>query len=142
MTERVVFDSNIYLSAILSRGLLAALLRRAFDGDFRVVTSTLILNEVERKLRHKFHRSEDIIQGVLRNLRKLTQLVEPMELIQICRDPKDDHILACAIAGNVDAIVTGDKDLLVLQTFRGIRILSPRQFMDELPPDETVGRLP
>jgi predicted nucleic acid-binding protein len=51
-------------------------------------------------------------------------------LTAICRDPKDDFILECASLGNADLIVTGDKDLLALATFRSTRILTPRQYLD------------
>ena len=51
---------------------------------------------------------------------------------RVCRDKNDDVVLATALAGKADVIVTGDDDLLVLKTFRGIRILSPRQFLELL----------
>jgi predicted nucleic acid-binding protein len=49
---------------------------------------------------------------------------------QICRDPDDDHVLGTAIAGNADYIVTGDRDLLVLERFQTVEIVSPSEFMD------------
>jgi uncharacterized protein len=51
-------------------------------------------------------------------------------VIGICRDPKDDFILECATLGNADLIVTGDKDLLALKSYRATRILTPRQYLD------------
>ena len=60
----------------------------------------------------------------------LCEFVEPEPLSErICRDADDDVVLATAVAGKADVIVTGDDDLLVLKTFRGIRILSPRKFL-------------
>jgi predicted nucleic acid-binding protein len=57
------------------------------------------------------------------------KLVTPEKLeMAVCRDPDDDAILATAVAGNADCIVTGDQDLLVLESFRNIRILRPAQF--------------
>ena len=52
--------------------------------------------------------------------------------IEACRDPDDNRILECAVAGQADTIVTGDKDLIVLHPFRGIQILTVRQFLDTL----------
>jgi len=54
--------------------------------------------------------------------------VPPPEITGVCRDPDDDRILACAVAHEAQYIVTGDKDLLVLGTFRGVKIVSPRDF--------------
>ena len=48
----------------------------------------------------------------------------------ICRDPNDDFILECAVTGNADLIVTGDKDLLALGSFEGVAILTPREYLD------------
>jgi predicted nucleic acid-binding protein len=54
----------------------------------------------------------------------------PGILSGVCRDPKDDFILECAVLGNADVIVTGDKDLLALGEYEGIRIVTPRQYLD------------
>jgi predicted nucleic acid-binding protein len=60
-------------------------------------------------------------------------MVKPEPLPKrVCRDPDDDVVLATAVAGRADFIVTGDDDLLVLKRFRGIRILSPRQVLEML----------
>ncbi len=53
-----------------------------------------------------------------------------------CRDPDDDHVIASAVAGGADAIVTGDKDLLAVGVFRNIRILTARAFLTEIAPEE------
>jgi predicted nucleic acid-binding protein len=63
--------------------------------------------------------------------RRRTQLVAPATLSgAVCRDPDDDHVLAAALGASADLILTGDKDLLVLRVYQGIRIRSPRQFAD------------
>jgi predicted nucleic acid-binding protein len=60
------------------------------------------------------------------------QIVTPVALASpVSRDPDDDNILATAVAGSCDCIITGDKDLLVLKQFEGIKILSPREFADQ-----------
>jgi predicted nucleic acid-binding protein len=58
------------------------------------------------------------------------RITVPGILSGVCRDPKDDFILECAVLGNADVIVTGDKDLLALGEYEGIRIVTPRQYLD------------
>lgn len=62
--------------------------------------------------------------------RTASQVVEPQEQIQACRDPKDDIYLETAVSAQADCIVSGDPDLLALHPFRGIFILTPRDFLD------------
>jgi putative PIN family toxin of toxin-antitoxin system len=59
-------------------------------------------------------------------------LVEPIEIIRACRDPRDDKFLELAVSGIAESIVTGDQDLLVLHPFRGIPILTPATFLEAL----------
>lgn len=61
---------------------------------------------------------------------KVAEMVEIRETIVVCRDPKDDKLLELAVSGNADFLVTGDKDLLVLNPFRGVEIITPREFLD------------
>ena len=64
------------------------------------------------------------------SLRRTAVLIESVAPISACRDPKDDKFLALALTGKADFILTGDQDLLVLHPFRGVDILSPRQYLD------------
>jgi len=61
------------------------------------------------------------------------ELIEPTALPQpVCRDKDDDWVLATALAGGAEILVSGDKDLLVLKEFQGVKILSPRQFVERM----------
>ncbi len=62
---------------------------------------------------------------------RIGEFIEPKIEITECRDPKDNKFLELAVAGNADCIVTGDKDLLVLDPFRNIRIITPKEFLDQ-----------
>lgn len=64
---------------------------------------------------------------------KVAEMVEIDEAITICRDPKDNKLLELAVSGNANFLVTGDKDLLVLNPFRGIEIIVPRDFLEKFP---------
>ena len=75
-----------------------------------------ILNETHEKLVEKFGYAEDLADEVISLFRSRMELVSPAKLErQVCRDPDDDNILAAAMSGNCDCIITGDKDLLVLK---------------------------
>lgn len=67
---------------------------------------------------------------VLSEIIEFAAIIEPVESISICRDPKDDMLLELAVGAMADYLVTGDNDLLVLDPFRGTRIVTPRQFLD------------
>lgn len=70
---------------------------------------------------------------MLAEVRQLADLVEPPSLAQpVCRDPDDDEVLALALAARVDLIVSGDGDLLVLQAFEGIPIVTPAQALQRI----------
>ena len=58
-------------------------------------------------------------------------MIEINKTIVVCRDPKDDKLLELAVCGDADFLVTGDKDLLVLNPFRGVEIITPREFFDK-----------
>jgi putative PIN family toxin of toxin-antitoxin system len=77
----------------------------------------------------KFEFTEDEVKEVRDILNEKSNLVITHEKIAVCRDPKDNPVLECAVAGNADCIVTGDKDLLSLKSFRKISILTPREFL-------------
>jgi hypothetical protein len=69
------------------------------------------------------------ISNFILNLFRIGEFIEPTEKITICRDQKDNKFLELAIGGNADCIVSGDKDLLVLNPFRGNKIISPGDFL-------------
>lgn len=125
---RVVFDTNVIVSAVLFSESVPG---RAFLGALNNGT-ILISRSLARELsqvfgRDKFDRyvSREQRDRFLASLIRESELIEITESIHVCRDPKDNLILELAVDGNVDFIVTGDADLLVLKEFRGARILTP-----------------
>jgi putative PIN family toxin of toxin-antitoxin system len=96
-----------------------------------IFLSTEILAELRKHLLGKFKMPGTRVQEIVSFLEKQVQLVEPTSVpANSCRDPDDGPILGTAIAALADCLVTGDKDLLDLQAFQGIPILSPRAFYD------------
>lgn len=127
---KVVFDTNVLVSAFVTEGVCAKLLGRARRRQFELVTCPFILKELKTVLLKKLSATKGETRQVLRILAEaISALVQPVHPVSgICRDPNDDHILSCSIAAGADYLVTGDSDLLELREFRGTRIIAPRDF--------------
>lgn len=125
---RVLLDKNVLISAILFRGLPRSLLDRAIRGELDLVTSPVLLDELEKILTDRFQVPSELARLARSELEILADVVVPDDVPAVSRDPDDDQVLAAAVVGDVEAIVTGDRDLLVLETHRGIAILAPAEF--------------
>jgi uncharacterized protein len=135
LDSRCVFDTNSLVSALLfdqsvpGRAFFAAL------GRGKLLLSEATFAEVRRVLRRKkFDRylsSEDRDKFLAKLLRD-SLLIEIIEEIRACRDPKDDMFLELAVSGEATCLVSGDLDLLVLDPFRGIPIRTPAQFLESI----------
>ena len=125
---RLVLDANVLVAAFVARGVCAELLEYCVR-EHELVTSVQILEEVRRNLVAKIKVTVAQADQTVKLLRTRLEVVEPVALeAQVCRDADDDVVLGTAIVGRCDAIVTGDKDLLDLGSYRDIRIVSPRGF--------------
>lgn len=123
---RIVFDTNVLFAAFVAHGVCAGLYEEALSRG-RIVVSCFILEELREKLLVKAKLSQSEVDEVMDAVRSDAEIVEAQPLaVPVCRDADDDWILATALAAQVDALVTGDKDLLVLKRHGGIPILSPR----------------
>lgn len=100
------------------------------DGDDQLALSRPILDELLGVLARKFSRDVEELARVALFLSEIAITVRPRRRMRVVRDDPDNRILECALAGRVDAIVTGDRALLALGTWRGIRIISLRDYLD------------
>lgn len=125
---RIVFDTNIYISAAISSKFSEDLIELAAKTDLvTLLTSEEILDELREKLTSKFEYSDTIVDIFINRIRKIAELVEITRKVGVVtRDPDDNKILECAIAGNADLIVSSDQDLIKLKSFRGIGIIHPK----------------
>lgn len=129
---RCVFDTNVLVSALLFDTGKPAKAFFAVLRDGELIVSADVVSEVSEVLgREKFRRyvSEERRERFLQGLLREATLVEIQEAVQACRDPKDDKFLELAVNGGAGCIVSGDDDLLVLNPFRGIDILTPGDFL-------------
>jgi putative PIN family toxin of toxin-antitoxin system len=127
----VVLDTNVMVAALITNGLCHEVLHRAVRLRI-LASSAALMDELEATLQRKFEISP-AVSVFLTAARRHIRLVEPAPLAApICRDKDDDVVLATAMAARADMIVTGDQDLLVLKSYAGIRIVSPRGFLESL----------
>jgi len=126
---KIVLDTNVIIAALIARGVCHELLEYCVLRH-TLMTSDFILNETHEKLTEKFGYKVDLADEAVSLLRSRMELVVPAKLERpVCRDIDDDNILAAAVSGKCDCIITGDKDLLVLKEYAGIEILNPRDFI-------------
>ncbi len=133
---RFVFDTNALISAVLSD---ESVSRRAFDHaldrgtilvSLPVVTE---LNEVLSREKFRAYITEDEARQFLATFAGASEWVEIDVTINDCRDPTDNKFLELAVSGRATHIVTGDNDLLVLNQFQEKRILTPSEFLRQIP---------
>lgn len=129
---RLILDTNILVSAFVFKSETANIVVRHAAKKHTLFFSESTFKELKSTLlKPKFSAFVELqtIRNFILNLVRIGEFIEPTEKIIVCRDPRDNKFLELALAGNVDCIVTGDKDLLVLNPFRGIKIISPGDFL-------------
>jgi putative PIN family toxin of toxin-antitoxin system len=131
--ERVVFDTNIWVSGLMWRGHPYRCLLVARTGIVRLAYCHSMLAELSRKLREVFGFSENHIRAVAHDVRQTSDLAEITgDLRVIVEDPDDDKFVECALVANATTIVSGDHHLLDLGRYRGVDILSAAEFLARL----------
>jgi putative PIN family toxin of toxin-antitoxin system len=132
---RIVFDTNVYISAFAAPGSRSSLvLQLAARGVFELVVSPAILGELRRKLSEpKFGFSEPELDDADRNIGEIATVVEPELELSVLDDEPDNRILECAVASGASAIVTGDKELLALGNYEGIGIMTVAELLYTFP---------
>jgi putative PIN family toxin of toxin-antitoxin system len=126
---KVVVDTNVIIAGLVAEGVCRDIVKRRLPAC-ELFTSRALLDELAEKLREKFglHPAE---LPLLKIYADEATVIKPSQLPKpVCRDADDDEVLATALAAKAEIILTGDKDLLVLIKFQGIKILSPRQFVE------------
>jgi putative PIN family toxin of toxin-antitoxin system len=137
MTEidlpRVVIDTNVYISSFLRPNSIPTRAVRKAEQEAHLLVSDSVLAEfaevfVLSKFDQYVRRAKR--RTALRHIRSISTVVAIPYPIRACRDPRDDKFLEVAVHGRADLIVTGDTDLLTLNPFRGIAILTPAEYLE------------
>lgn len=131
--KRIVFDTSTLVSAVLKPQSIPA---RAVSWGWEVaevVVSSETLEEVRVVLnrdRLDAFQDREVRLAFFEHYQAMTVLHPVTETIVACRDPKDDKFLSLAVSVGASLLISSDEDLLVLQRFRGVTILRPKQFVD------------
>ena len=122
---KVVFDTNVFVAALtLPGGRGDQAIRKIVEGEDSLAFSRPILDELLSVLARKFARDREELARVAVFLSNLGEIVEPVESLTVLADEPDNRILECALAANARLIVTGDRAMLALGEYRGVRIVS------------------
>jgi putative PIN family toxin of toxin-antitoxin system len=133
MKNRFVVDTNVLISALLFKNSVPFRAIELAEKQGIILYSEATLNELEQVLnRKKFNKylSLEDRQVFLLKFISASELVSITEKISVCRDEKDNKFLELAVSGNANVIVTGDLDLLVLNPFQAVEIITPDIFID------------
>lgn len=127
---KAVYDTNVIVSGLLnSEGIPAFLLDIATQREITLFISPEILQEYEGVLlRPKFGFSKGVVKRFLRLIKAKSKIVKPKSLEFTLKDPADNKFLECALAGKVDCLVTGNTRHFPSPTYKGIKVISPREF--------------
>lgn len=129
---KVYFDTNVLVSAFAARGLCTDLLRVVL-AEHELLTGEVNLGEFRRVLRDRFKAPDNLVTSAEAVLRDQTIVAKPAAILPLkVRDPDDAWVLASAVAGGAELLVTGDQDLLVLAAKAPLPIVSPREAWERL----------
>jgi putative PIN family toxin of toxin-antitoxin system len=130
---RVVFDTNIYVSAF---GILGGRAEEAYlgalRGRFELFTSIPILTETATVLQSKFDWAEEKTRELVQAIGRVAIVVRPASRLRVVKDEPDNRILECAVYAHADSVVTGDRHLLALGAYKGVQLIRLTDFLDRL----------
>ena len=137
---RLVLDTNVSVSAILNpRGKPALILKLALKGVVELVISRAMIEEMDKVLHYpklinllkKTKVSVEEVEAFINNLDTIAEITKGELVLEVIKeDPTDNKILACAVEGGADFIISGDSHLLRLANFEEIEIVSPATFLE------------
>ncbi|TAJ92221.1 MAG: putative toxin-antitoxin system toxin component, PIN family [Gammaproteobacteria bacterium] len=136
---KVALDTNVLVSAFATRGLCADLLH-VILAEHQLIVGATVLTELRRVLRDKIKAPAEIIQETDAFLRSEALVIERAPVLAVkLRDKSDIPVLAEAVGGGANVLVTGDRDLLDIASNAPLRILTPRGFWEQLRIEPTHG---
>ena len=131
---KVVVDTNVVISGVFFGGMPSRVLEAWRDGEFDLVVSPEVLEEYRRVGEELTARFPGVsLAPFLALLVMNAEIVEAPGLSdQVSRDRDDDKFIACALAANCQTIISGDKDLLEITGYQGLKVVAPREFLESV----------
>ena len=128
---RIVLDTNVFISSFFWGGNPRKIMERVIDGKDQLFICKEIIEEIKSVMfRQKFNVSHEFVNRFIYSIEELANFITISGSVQnVCRDSEDDKILECAFLADAGFIVTGDNDLLVLEEFRGIKIVTAHEYL-------------
>jgi putative PIN family toxin of toxin-antitoxin system len=136
---RVVLDTNVFVSALLvPDSPPAKILEFVLKGSLRLIVSPGIVKEIDlvfnypklKKSMRKHHLTDDEVADAILHVLRIATITPGAEIASgASQDPADDMVLSCAVEGQADFIVSGDQDLLKLESYEQVRIVTPSTFL-------------
>ena len=129
---RIVIDTNVLISGVFFGGFPRDILSAVVSHKITACATTDIINEYEDTVQEMISRKQGHInRAILSPLIKTMEIIEPVTHIEICRDPDDNKFLECAKDSHALYIVSGDKDLLIIEQFGNIQIVTAKDFCEK-----------
>ena len=127
---QVVIDTNVWISGLIFGGNPEKVIRQFVDGQIVVITAEELLSELRRKIVQRFPLYEPQLALLEASIREDAILVQLGTVqISVSRDADDNKFLETAVIGNAGYIISGDKDLLTIEEYDGIKIVKPSDFL-------------
>jgi len=128
-----VLDTNVYISGIFFTGPPYQILEAWRNSRIQIVVSPDILDEYQRVGETLESQFPDIdLRAMFELLAFSAEVVPPEDLAEpVCIDPDDDKFLACALTSGARYVISGDKHLLRVSGYKGLKVLSPRRFVED-----------
>lgn len=128
----VILDTNIFISAVLYKGTPLKILQLCISEEkIEIAISPELLAELIAKLKYKFGLKNQTLESLKNMLENSVSNFLPEYTTKICRDDSDNKIIDLAIYANAGFIITGDKDLLELKNYKGIKIITASEFLEK-----------
>lgn len=128
---KIVIDTNVLISGVFFGGFPKKVLLAVVENEIKACASSDILSEYVETVREMVRRRQGKINvGILEPLISRMEIIEPISDVKICRDEEDDKFINCAKDADAVYIVSGDKDLLVVEKFGDIEIITAKEFCE------------
>jgi len=127
---KVVLDTNVFISALFWKGAPYQIFKRILEGAILNFISPKILEELKSRLLEKFKLPPEKVKEFLEIIVFNSQIVYSKKKLSVVKkDPEDNKILECALEAKASFVISGDKHLLEIKEYKGVKIISPKEFL-------------